>query len=910
MDDIDRVLLDAIGQQASDFVTTLKTEGFTSGQQISHYRIIESIGEGGMGLVYKAQDEKLHRLVALKLLLSSSQTDTRQRERLEHEARAASTLDHPSICTVHDFDEHNGHRFIVMEYLNGETLKDRAARGPLSTAEVLAVAGAVASALEAAHSRSIVHCDIKPANIFLTSRGGVKVLDFGIARLQQEAGTGEHARVAVGTRAYMSPEQSRGEALDPRTDIYSLGAVLRELVPAPPAALARVVARMTAPDRSHRFGTMTEVVAALEQARKKAAARPRMITAAVAAAVIMLATGAWAWLKPAPAVLAERDWILIGEFENRTADPVFSDVLGDVVSVQVGQSPYLMVFPETRIAEQLELMRRPPEQKLTADVAREICERVGIKAYVAGSISSLGSGYVVRLDVLNARTGDYVARQQLAVDDQAGVLRAIGTAASAIRQTLGESYQSIQRFDVPVETATTGSLEALRAFRLGHLQMQQGTAYSMKAVPYFKRAIEIDPDFALAYARLGVAYANARENKRSEEASRQAFLRRERVSEHERHEIAARYYDNVSGEASKAIEAAEMWAQTFRGDARAVNTLAAFYKNLGDLERARDNGEAAVRLTPTSTIYRSNLAGAYLRLSDFVRAAQVCEDAIREKLDNSTTHRFLHTIAVITGDQATAAREEAWRAKGTSDYANLEYRAGIAGSHGQVRQARTLYTQAISLTERQGLTDRAAEYRMRWAMLEVLTGNSREAITLARQVLGGDSSRLLQAEAAFVLAAAGDSSAISVLGRLQRDYPDDEYVHRLWTPLTVGVSSLRAGTPSATVEQLRLLNLYDRGDHALMRPSYYLGLSHLALKSAPDARQSFQKVIDNRGVVATHPLFALAHLGLARAAALEGSAAAARGAYDRFFELWKDADPDLAIMVAARREYASLPPLS
>lgn len=910
MDDVDRILLDAIAQEASDFVTDLQAEGLANGQRLSHYRIIECIGEGGMGLVYKAEDEKLHRIVALKLLLASPHTAAWRRERLEHEARAASALDHPSICMVHDFDEDDGHRFIVMEYLTGETLKARAARGPLTDTEVLAVARGVAAALEAAHSRNLLHCDIKPANIFLTSRGGIKVLDFGIAKFQHETAANEPAPAAVGTRAYMSPEQARGETLDQRTDIYSLGAVLRELVPGPGGRLAHLIFKMTAADRGQRFTSMVEVTAALDAAQKKGARRPRLVAAAVAAAAIVLAVGAWAWLRPSAPVPAERDWILIGEFENRTPDPAFSDVLGDVVSVQIGQSPYLMIFPESRIAEQLELMRRPPGQALTAAVAREICERVGITNYLTGSIAALGSGYIVRLDALNARTGDYVARQQLSADDHAGVLRAIGAATSAIRQTLGESHQSIQRFDVPVETATTASLEALRAFRLGQLQLQQGTANSMKAVPYFKRAIEIDPDFALAYARLGVAYSNARENKRSEDAARQAFLRRERVSERERYEIAARYYDNVSGEASKAVEAAEMWAQTYPGDGRAVNTLSAFYKNIGDLERARDSGEVAVGLTPTSTLFRSNLAGAYLRLGQFDRAAAVCNEAIREKLDNSTTHRFLHTIAIVTGDEATAAREEAWRATGTSDYANIEYRASVAGANGRIRQARSLYQQAVQLTERQGLTDRAAEYRLRWATLELLTGHGHEGARIAREVLAGDSGRLLQAEAAFVLAAAGDAAAGQVMARLRRDYPDDEYIHRLWSPLGSGVTDLRAGRPSATVEQLRLLNTYDRGDHALMRPSYYLGLAHLSLKSGRDARPWFQKIIDNRGVVVLHPLYALAHLGLARAAALDGSGEAASRAYETFFEVWKDADPDLAIVTGARREYARLRPVS
>lgn len=912
-DDLDHVLLGSIEAEASDLVRGFEDGQLVAGQRLSHYRIIECIGEGGMGVVYKAEDEKLHRFVALKLLHPAPAGGSEPNDRIEHEARAASALDHPSICTVHDFDEHDGHRFIVMEYLAGDTLKARMESGRLPEPEAIGIALAVASALEAAHRRQIVHCDIKPANIFLTTRGDVKVLDFGIAKPQRDTSddatlTGRQA--AAGTRAFMSPEQARGEPLDQRADIFSLGAVLNAVTAKPGPALTRVIARMMHPDRSQRFRDMGEVTTALRRLQRHAARRPRLIAAAVAAvAVIAVAFGAWTRLAVSAPALVERDWILIGEFENRTTDPVFSDVLGDVVSVQIGQSPYLQVFPDTRVAEQLELMRRPADERLTAAVAREICERAGIKAFVTGSIASLGSRYVVRLDVLNARTGDYIAREQVDAADPAGVLNAIGQAASGVRRTLGESYQSIQRFDVRAETATTASLEALRAFRLGQQQMQKGTAFSMQAVPFFTRAIELDPDFAMAYARLGVAYANARENKRSEEAARQAFLRRERVSERERYEITARYYDNVTGEASKAVEAAEMWAQTFPADPRAVNTLAAYDKNSGRLERAAASGEEAVRLVPSSTIYRSNLAGAYLRLSQFDRAAVICEEAIRDKVDNSTTHRFLHSVALITGDDATAKREEAWRTSGTSDYANIEYKASMAGAAGRVSEARTLYAQAISLTERQGLTDRAAEYRVRWAMLELVVGYHRQAAQVVRAVLERDAGRLVQADAAFVLAAAGDPGGLRALGRLTAAYPLDEYLHRLWRPLTEAAVAVRSAQPAEALNQLRLLDTYDRGDHAWLRPSYYGGQAQLALGAGGPARQAFQKIIDNRGVVATSPLFALAHLGLARAQAADGSSEAVR-AYDRFFELWQDADAALPILQEARRERARLKPTS
>jgi tetratricopeptide (TPR) repeat protein len=908
-DDLDRLVMGAIGAEAQALASALTPSHLPAGRRLSHYRIIETIGEGGMGVVYKAEDEKLQRLVAIKVLQARPLVDHQLRARLEHEARAASQLDHPSICTVHDFDEQDGHRFIVMELLTGQTLRDRAAAG-IDETEAIRLAIAVADALEAAHERKIIHCDIKPANIFLTHRGDVKVLDFGISKLQSSdlgARPRESSGSAGGTRAYMSPEQARGENVDERTDIFALGAVLRELVPAPGKGLARVIERMADTDPSRRYQHMREARVALQALSGHG--RRRWMLAAAALVLVLIGSAAWA-LRPRAAVLAERDWILVGHFDNRTSDPVFTDVLTDVVSVQLGQSPYLIVFPEARIAEQLGLMRRPAEQRLTADVASEICERAGIKAFVTGSIVSVGAHYLVRLDVVNARTGDYLASEQVDAADRGAVLKAISQASSTLRGRLGESYQSIEKFDVSAESATTASLDALRAFRLGQEQLRLGTSNSMKAVPFFRRAIEIDPEFSLAYARLAVAYANARENKRSEEASAKAFQHRARVSERERYEIETRYYDNVSGEVTKAVEAVEMWAEAYPADPRPFNTLSAYYKNLGQLERAAETGEKALSLLPTSGVYYSNLAGAYVRLSQFARAAEICEKAITAGLDNSTTHRFLQTVALVNGDAALAAREEAWRAKRTSDFAHVEYQASVAGAQGRIGDARRLYRQAIALTDRQGLSDRADEYRLRLAQLELLTGHAAEAIRSVEPILDGDAGRLLQADAAFVLAVAGDRRHADVFQRLSATFPDDEYLARLWTPLVAAAAALHAGRPADAVEQLRLLDTYDRGDHAALRPSYYLGIAQLAAGNHADAQRAFQKVIDNRGVIPTSSMYALAHLGLARAAAAGIDAAAARAAYDRFFAMWKDADPDLPVMKAARAGYARLTPRS
>lgn len=454
-DDLDRLLLGSIGREAAAFAGTLDQSRLTAGQRLSHYRIIEPIGEGGMGAVYMAHDEKLQRVVAIKVLHESAGPGHELSARLEQEARAASALDHPSICTVHDFDEQDGRRFIVMEYLSGQTLRDRAANG-LPEAEALRVVSAVASALQAAHARHIIHCDIKPANILITHRGDVKVLDFGISRPGVDPADASTAgpSSAAGTRDFMSPEQARGEVVDERTDIYALGAVLRNIVRQPSAPLIRVIARMMDPDRTKRYQTIREARVELAGVAARRSRRPW----AVAAAVVIAIASSWAWLATRTPILAERDWILVSTFENRTGDPVFNDIVSEVVSTQLSQSPYLMVFPETRIAEQPQLMRMPPDQPLTPEIAREMCERVGIKAFITGSIAALGPQFVVQLELRDARTGDYLAREQGEADAHAGVLRAIGRASTSIRRTLGESIHSIERFDVPAETATTASI--------------------------------------------------------------------------------------------------------------------------------------------------------------------------------------------------------------------------------------------------------------------------------------------------------------------------------------------------------------------------------------------------------------------------------------------------------------------
>jgi tetratricopeptide (TPR) repeat protein len=910
VDDLDAFLLNAIGGAASAFVADVHATLAAPGQVISHYRIVDVVGEGGSGTVCRAFDAKLQRTVALKFLAPTFEGAS---ARLAQEARAASALQHPAICTVYDFDEQDGRRFLVMELLEGETLKARLGRGPLPEADALRAARAIASGLEAAHARGLVHCDIKPANVFLTRDGATKILDFGIAQRQRDAPTAVKAAnrspLTSGTDGYMSPEQQRGEEVDARTDVYALGVLLRQAVGRPSPALHRLVERMTAPDRSDRLASMTDVVAALDAVPRARARAWRPALGAAALVALVAIPVAWRfWPRTPP--MAERDFILVAAVDNHTNNAVFDDVLTDTVGVQIGQSPFLTVFAGSRLADELKQMRQPADARITPAMARDICERAGIKAFISGSIAPVGTGFVVRLEAVNARTGDFLSRQQAEAASPNDVVRIVGREADALRADLGESYQSLQRFNVPAGSATTASLDALRAFRQGQLLMAQGTAASAKAVPFFERATELDPDFALAYARLAAAYENMREPKRSADAARQAFERRERVTERERYQISAHYYGIVSGELSKAIEALDMWTQAFPADAPPHNALSGYLKEAGQLERAAEQGELAVRLTPTSALFHSNLAGAYMRLSNFRRATQVSTDAVAAHVDNSTTHRFLQTLAFISGDRDAMAREARWRSSGTAAYATTEYEGSLAAAEGRFHDARELYPRAIALTEREGLAERAAEYRARLAAIELAAGRPADARALAAQVLTQDVGRPIVADAAIVLASVGDAAGLKAIERLAAEYPRDEHVRDLWRPLVAAAAAIHAGRPADTVAPLRLLDTIDRGDHGLMRGAYSLGIASLAAHDARGARAAFERVLANRGIVALTPMYALAQLGRARALALDGATAEARAAYEQFFATWTRADADAAPLQQARAEYARLKPAS
>ena len=916
------------------------------GQTFSHYRIVAKLGGGGMGVVYKAEDTRLRRPVALKFVSEELSRDREALSRFAREAQTASALNHTNICTIHDIGEQDGRSFIVMEHLQGATLKDRLAAGSLSLNTVLDVAVQIADALDAAHTVGIIHRDIKPANIFIGPRDRVKVLDFGLAKMRKLDShradvttiAGPRQGVVMGTAAYMAPEQARGEAVDHRADIWSFGQVLYEMVKGtgPPQAvrlrveaspeLERIVSKCLETERELRYQNAADVRTDLERLRRGQGAtvaphaargrlRARWLSIGVAA-VVVTAVVAGVIYNRRPAPLTDKDTIVLAEFTNTTGDPVFDDTLRQGLAVQLQQSPFLSLISDERIGKTLAMMQQSPETRLTPEIAQAVCVRTTSAAVLDGSIASMGSQYILALRAKNCSTGDIVADEQAQVARKEDVLGSLSQMATQVRQKLGESVVTIEKYSKPLQEATTASLDAWKTFAAAtQVFASSGGA---RAVPLFERAIAIDPDFAVAHARLGTYYSNYGESAKSRQSATKAYALRHRASDAERFYIEAMYDRSVTGNMDRELETLEAWAQTYPRDPMPHGLLAAFAtRSTGKYELSIAAAERSQALSLEGGSAASHGSKAFSEL--YLNRLDAAEATIRRAEERKLASNYFlvrYFIAFVRGDGEGMRQQAAIAGASRSTEDLISHLEGLrlAGS-AQLQDARRTAANAVAISKQSGRLERAALFEAATAVWEALYGNPAAARRKAAAALALGRGHEVNYATAFALAVSGDVSRSRALADdLARDHPEDTSVQFMYLPTLRALFALDARNAAAAIQSLQTASRFDlatggigfNGYFGRLYPIYVRGLAYLAAQQPAEAAAEFQRIVDHRSIVLVDPIDALARLQLARALVLSGDTVKAKGVYNDLLTLWKNADSDIRVLKDAQAEYARL----
>jgi tetratricopeptide (TPR) repeat protein len=949
----------------------------SAGTRLGPYEIVSAVGAGGMGEVYRARDTRLEREVAIKVLSPGLTSSDPARERFQREAQTVAALHHPHICAIYDVGETAEQQaFIVMEFLQGETLEERLRRGPFDLTILLEAAIALADALAAAHAAGIVHRDLKPANVFLTA-WGPKLLDFGVAKTAPRvAGANSVTQTGaarpmltaegatVGTLAYMSPEQLRGDEVDARTDVFSLGLVLFQMATGRPAfagATAPVVAaailheQPPAPstlrpeltvrfdeiilkalekDRTLRYAQASDLRADLQRLKRDTAEAPMTTAAAgitarmpasrgrpfvATAALLAIAAIGGGYLYSSysrrPAPLTDKETVVLANFANTTGDPVFDETLRQGLAIQLQQSTFLSLTSDTRIQQLLRLMGQPPGAKLTPALARDICEREGGGAILEGSIASLGAQYVLGVRATGCRSGGVLGEEQEQVAKKEDVLTALSDIASRLRVRLGESLSSLDEHNRPLPDVSTGSLDALKAYAAGlQVRVTQGR---LAAIAQFKRAVEIDDGFAMAHAQLGTSYSIGGELVLGVRHTTRAFELRDRATDDEKFFITATYHRQVTGDLDQALQAFDLWAQTYPRTFDSYNLASGFVtKGQGRYERCVELAAKAEALDPQSPFGYLNAAACYMYLDRLDEAAEALQRAADRKVPGTDPTPWRFHLAFLRGDDAAMEREFA-RAQG-HDYEpeTTNLKALALARSGQLQRAGSLVRRAVDLSEKARRPERAAMFQSAPAVWHALMGNAAEARQAAALALDMATGRDVTYAAGFALALCGDlSRSQALLKDLEARFPQDTTVQISYLPALRGLIALQQGKPADALQKLEpaLSNEFALPGTAFfasfgsLYPAYVRGLTYMAAKRPADAAGEFRKIISRRGLVMEDPIDAVARLQLARALAASGDTAGARAAYQDFLTLWKQADTEVPLLKQAQAEVAKLP---